>query len=162
MLIAKQVQGTWSCKSDKLSTARLREVRALLRKIKNAQIHYVGRGKNQLADVLASKALKEPIIGVVRFEEPKFQGVESLKDIINFLEIGEPPLHLTKGERQWLVRKVVGYGIIDKDIYLRGQDQVLRRVLTQENTPKILHACHDGLCGGYFAHNINCVKVLQA
>ena len=90
MLIIKQVLGTCSCKSEKL-LARLRQVRALLRKIKNAQIHYVGRGKNQI-DVLASKALKEPIIGAVRFE------VESLQDIIGFLEIGEPPLHFTKGE----------------------------------------------------------------
>ena len=105
-------------------------MRALLRKIKNAQIHYVERGKNQLADVLASKALKEPIIGAVRFEEPKFQGVESLQDIMCFLEIGEPPSHLTKGERQWLVRKAVRYCLINKDLYLRGQDQVLRRVPT--------------------------------
>ena len=58
----------------------------------------MGRGKNQLVGVLASKALKEPIIRAVGFEEPKFQGVESLQDIMGFLKIGEPPLHLTKGE----------------------------------------------------------------
>ena len=82
----------------------------------------MGRGKNQLANELASKALKEPMIGVVRLEEPKFQGMESLQDIMGFLKIGEPPPHLTKGERQWLVRKVVRYHLIDKDLYSRGQD----------------------------------------
>ena len=34
------------------------------------------------------------------------------------------------------------------------------RVPTQEEIPKILHACHDALCGGNVSHNINCVKVL--
>ena len=53
------------------------------------------------------------------------------------------------------------YCLIDKDLYLRVQDQVLRRVPTQEEIPEILHACHDGLCGGHFVNNITCVKVLQ-
>ena len=39
MLIVKQVQGIWSCKSNKLAN-KLREVKGLLRKIKNVQIHY--------------------------------------------------------------------------------------------------------------------------
>ena len=91
----------------------------------------MGRRKNQLvADVLVNEALKEPIIGAIRFKEPKFQGVESLQDVMGFLQIGESPSHLTKGEQQWLVRKVVRYCLIDKDLYLRGQDQVLRRIST--------------------------------
>ena len=77
--------------------------------------------------MLANKALKEPIIGEIKFEEPKSQGMESLQDVMGFLEIGDPPSYLTKGEWKWLVRNAVRYCLIDKDLYLRGQDQVLRR-----------------------------------
>ena len=108
MLIVKQVQGIWSCKSDKLSL-KIREVKSLLRRITHVQIHYVGRAKNQDADALASKSLKETTIGTVKLQEPKLQGKESLQDVISFLEIGEPPPSLTKGERRWLARKAVRY-----------------------------------------------------
>ena len=104
MLIVKQVQGIWSCKSDKLSL-KLREVKSLLRRITHVQIHYVGREKNQDADALASECLKEATIGIVKLQEPKLQGKESLQDVISFLETGEPPPGLTKGERRWLARK---------------------------------------------------------
>ena len=95
MLIVKQVQGIWSCKSDKLST-KLREVKGLLKRISHWQIHYVGRAKNQDADALASDCLKEATIGAVKLQEPKLQGKESLQDVISFLETGEPPLVLQK------------------------------------------------------------------
>ena len=108
MLIVKQVQGIWSCKSDKLSL-KLREVKSLLRRITHVQIHYVGRAKNQDADALASECLKEATIGAVKLQEPKLQGKESLQDVISFLETGESPPGLTKGERGWLARKVVRY-----------------------------------------------------
>ena len=65
MLIVKQVQGIWSCKSDKLAS-KLREVKILLRRITHVQIHYVGRAKNQDADALASECLKEATIGAVK------------------------------------------------------------------------------------------------
>ena len=86
----------WSCKSDKLSL-KLREVKGLLKRISHCQIHYVGREKNQEADALASE--KEATIGAVRLQEPKLQGKESLQDVISFLETGEPPPGLTKGEK---------------------------------------------------------------
>ena len=124
MLIVKQVQGIWSCKSDKIS-AKLREVKSLLKRIKLYQIHYVGRAKNQDADALARECLKEAIIGVVKLQEPKLQGKESLQDVISFLETGEPPLGLTKGERRWLARKTVRYRLIKDDLFCLGKDQVL-------------------------------------
>ena len=65
MLIVKQVQGIWSCKSDKLSS-KLREVKGLLRKIKHNQIHYVGRAKNSKADALASECLKVVMVGAIK------------------------------------------------------------------------------------------------
>ena len=73
MLIVKQVQGIWSCKSDKLAS-RLREVKSLLRRNTHVKIHYVGRAKNQDADALARECLKEATIGAVKLQEPKLQG----------------------------------------------------------------------------------------
>ena len=65
MLIVKQVQGIWSCKSDRLAS-KLREVKGLLRRIKHCQVHYVGRARNQDADALASECLREVTIGAFK------------------------------------------------------------------------------------------------
>ena len=73
-------------------------MKGLFRRIKHHQIHYVGRASNQEADALASESLKEVIVGAVKLQEPKMQGKESLQDVLCFLETGEPPPHLTKGE----------------------------------------------------------------
>lgn len=73
MLIIKQMQGTWSCKCDRLAS-KLCEVKGLLRKIRYHQIHYVGRVSNQEADALASECLKEVMMEAVKFQEPKMQG----------------------------------------------------------------------------------------
>ena len=108
MLIVKQVQGIWSCKSDKLAS-KLRKVEGLLRRIKHCQVHYVGRARNQDVDTLDSECLREVIVGVVKLQEPKMQGRESLQDVWCFLETGEPPPNLNKGERRWLARKAVRY-----------------------------------------------------
>ena len=72
----------------------------MLSKIKHCQIHYVGRAKNQEADTLASEGLKEVTVGVVKLQEPKLQGRESLHDVLCFLETQEPLPHTTKGERR--------------------------------------------------------------
>ena len=87
--------------------SKLREVKGLFRRIKHHQIHYVGRASNQDADILASKSLKEVAVGAIKLQEPRLQGKESLHEVMCFLETGEPPPHLTKGERRWLARKAV-------------------------------------------------------
>ena len=60
----------------------------------------MGRAKNQDAHALASECLREVIVGAVKLEEPKMQGRESLQDVWCFLEAGEPPPNLKKGERR--------------------------------------------------------------
>ena len=121
MLIVKQVQGIWSCKSDKLSL-ELREVKSLLKRITHVQIHYVGRAKNQDADALASECLREATIGAIKLQEPKLQGKESLQDVLSFLQSREPPPGLTKGERKWLARKAVRYRLIRDHLFCLGKD----------------------------------------
>ena len=88
------------------------------------QIHYVSRAKNQDTDALASECLKEATIGAIKLQEPKLQGKESLQDVISFLEIGESPPGLTKGERGLLARKAFRYRLIKDDLFCLGKDQV--------------------------------------
>ena len=161
MLIVKQVQGIWSCKSDKLA-AKLREVRALFRKIKYHQVHYVGRASNQDADALANQSLKEFTVGAVKLQEPKMQGRESLQDVWFFLETGEPSQGLNKGERRWLTTNAVKYQIMNTNLFSQGRDQVLKKVPSQEDIHRILHSCHNDVCGGHFASELTCRKILQA
>ena len=61
-------------------------------------------------------------MGAVKLQEPKLQGKENLHDVLCFLEIGEPPPHLTKGERRWLARKAVTYQLINEDLFCQGKD----------------------------------------
>ena len=57
-------------------------MKGLLKRIKHYQVHYVGRAKNQEAYALASECLKEVTVGVVKLQEPKLQGKESLQDVL--------------------------------------------------------------------------------
>ena len=122
----------------------------------------MGRARNQDADALASECLKEVSVGAVKLQEPRMQGKESLQNVSCFLEIGKPPPYLTKGERRWLARKVVRYQLVDKDLFCQGKDQVLRKVPSQEDIHRILHSCHNDICGGHFASDLTCRKILQA
>ena len=103
-------------------------MKGLINRIKHCQLHNVGKARNQDADALASECLKEVTIGVVKLQEPKMQGRESMQDVWFFLEIGEPPPDLNKGERIWLARTAVRYQIINTNFFCQGKDQVLRKV----------------------------------
>ena len=89
------------------------------------------------------------------------QGRESLQDVWCFLKTEEPPPNLNKGERRWLARKAVRYPIINKDLFCQGKDQVLRKVPSREDIHCILHSCHNDICGGHFASELTCRKILQ-
>ena len=122
----------------------------------------MGRAKNQVADALASECLKEAMVGAIKLQRPKLQGKESLQDVLSFLETGEPPPGLTKGERRWLARKAVRYRLIKDDLSCQGKDQVLWKAPPSGDIHQILHSCHNDVCGGNFAQDITCRKVLQA
>ena len=42
-----------------------------------------------------------------------------------------------------------------------GKDNVLRRFPHEDEIESILVACHEGVCGGHFAHDITSRKILQ-
>ena len=101
-------------------------------------------------------------MGAVKLQEPNLQGRESLHDVLCFLEVGEPPPHSTRGERRWLARKAMRYRLIGEDLFCMGKDQVLCMVPSKEDIHKILHSCHNDVCGGHFAYELTYKKVLQA
>ena len=42
-----------------------------------------------------------------------------------------------------------------------GKDQVLQKAPSKKDIFKILYLCHNDVCGGHFAHELTCRKVLQ-
>ncbi|MCO5559388.1 hypothetical protein L7F22_012987 [Adiantum nelumboides] len=161
LLLIKQVHGTWACRNQSL-VPRLRRVKELMKKFEAIQLYHVPRRKNQEADALASAQLQEVIMGGIKLQNPLFQGSDCMHDIVNFLETGECPQDMSKGQRQWLVRKATKYRLINEHLYCKGKDLVLRRVPHSKDIKQVLTSCHEGVCDGHFAHDITSRKILQA
>ncbi|MCO5612825.1 hypothetical protein L7F22_067096 [Adiantum nelumboides] len=103
LLLIKQVHGTWACRNQSL-VPRLRRVKELMKRFEAIQLYHVPRKENQEADALASAGLQEVIVGAIKLQNPLFQGSDCMHDIVNFLETGERPQDMEKGQQQWLVR----------------------------------------------------------
>ncbi|MCO5607235.1 hypothetical protein L7F22_061428 [Adiantum nelumboides] len=161
LLLVKQVHGTWACKNQGLEV-RLRRVKELLKRFEVAYLLHVPRKNNQEADALESEQLQDVTIGAIALQQPQFQGSDCMPEILHFFEIGECLEGLSKGERQWLVRKATKFRLINDDLYCKGQDQVLRRVPLSCEIQDILFNCHSGVCGGHFSHDITSRKIPQA
>ncbi|MCO5593358.1 hypothetical protein L7F22_047370 [Adiantum nelumboides] len=125
------------------------------------QIQHISRQHNKEADNMANTQF-EVMVGAIKFKEPLFQGQETIKDILYFLETGECPKHLERVQRHRLVKKALSYQLIGEHLYHKGKDLVLRRVPLVKEIEKILMSCHDGVCGGHFAQEITSRKILQA
>ncbi|MCO5563268.1 hypothetical protein L7F22_016905 [Adiantum nelumboides] len=161
LLLIKQVHGTWTCHNQSL-IPRLRRVKELMKIFEAIQLYHVPRKENQEANALASAQLQEVIVGAIKLQNPLFQGSDCMHDIVNFLEIGECPQDMSKGQRQWLVCKATKYRLINEHLYWKGKDLVLRRVPHSKDIKQVLISCHEGVCGGHFAHDITSRKILQA
>ncbi|MCO5560545.1 hypothetical protein L7F22_014160 [Adiantum nelumboides] len=161
LLLIKQVHGTWACRNQSL-VPRLRRVKELMKRFEAIQLYHVPRKGNQEADALASEQLQEVIVGAIKLQNPLFQGSDCMHDIVNFLETGECPQDMSKGQRQWLVRKATKNRLINEHLYCKGQDLVLRKVPHSKDIKQVLTSCHEGVCGGHFAHEITSRKILQA
>ncbi|MCO5588917.1 hypothetical protein L7F22_042878 [Adiantum nelumboides] len=161
LLLVKQVHDTWACTNQGL-VVRLHRVKELLKRFEVAHLLYVPRKDNKDADALASEQLQEVTVGVVALQQPQFQGSDCMPDILHYLETGECPKVLSKGQRKWLVRKATKFRLINDDLYCKGNDQVLGKVLLSCGIQDILFNCHSGFCGGHFSHDITSKKNLQA
>ncbi|MCO5564550.1 hypothetical protein L7F22_018214 [Adiantum nelumboides] len=92
------------------------------------QLYHVPRKENQEADALASAQLQEVIVGAIKLQNPLFQRSDCMHDIVNFLETGECPQDMSKGQRQWLVRKATKYRLINEHLYCKGKLYIIMGV----------------------------------
>ncbi|MCO5563739.1 hypothetical protein L7F22_017386 [Adiantum nelumboides] len=125
MLLVKKIKGIWACKNHSFLN-HLKQVKELMRHFQAVKIHHVPRMQNQEADALASeKLLAQVVIGAIVLKEPLFQSSDCMQDIVDFLNSGECPGGLIKGQRQWLVCKATRFGtpleiISDRGLGFRG------------------------------------------
>ena len=144
MLIIKQIRGTWTCKNFGLAT-QMQKVEQLMGNFKAIELHHVARVGNHEADALAGKKLNEFMIGAISFPKPRFNGNQHLQDVIRFLETGECPQEMEKGQKKWLAKKAAKYTLINEQLYCKGKDLVLRRVATLDEIQNIISSCHEGI-----------------
>ncbi|MCO5600553.1 hypothetical protein L7F22_054667 [Adiantum nelumboides] len=133
-----------------------------MKRFEAIHLYHVPRKGNQEADALASEQLQEVIVGAIKLQNPLFHGSDCMHDIVNFLETGECPQDMSKGQRQWLFRKATKYRLINEHLYYKGKDLVMQRVPHSEDIKQVLISCHEGVCSGHFAHDITSRKILQA
>ena len=132
-----------------------------MKNFKAFELHHLARAGNQEAYALAGKKLLEIEVHAISIPKPKFNGSQHLQEVSNFLETRECPAEMKKGQKQWLIRKATRYIMVNDELYCKGKDLVLRRVPTKEEIPLIISSCHDGTCGGHFAHDLTTKKILQ-
>ncbi len=166
LLIVKQVLGIWACKNEKLK-AKVKEVRTLLHHFEEAQIYHIPRKENHDADDLAQQAVVEnmdaPItIAAATLKSPRFEGLEALAPLVNYILEGEFPPDFSKDQRQRLIKKASSFLWLEGVLYQKGKDQVCRRIPTSSEIPCILQGLHEEACGGHFAHDLTTKKILQA
>ena len=95
LLIVKQINGVWACKSESL-LKWLQQVMDLLRGIGETQIIHIPRELNKETDALANEQLEEIVLAGIKFQCPKMQGAKDLEDVKHFLLTRECPQHLDK------------------------------------------------------------------
>ncbi|MCO5562422.1 hypothetical protein L7F22_016049 [Adiantum nelumboides] len=95
LLLIKQVHGTWACRYQSL-VPRLRRVKNLMKRFEAIQLYHIPRKENQEANALASEQLQEVIVGAIKLQNPLFQGIDCMHDIVNFLESRECPQDMSK------------------------------------------------------------------
>ncbi|MCO5552515.1 hypothetical protein L7F22_006027 [Adiantum nelumboides] len=140
LLLIKQVHGTWACRNQSL-VPRLRRVKELMKRFEAIQLYHVPRKGNQEADALANEQLQEVIVGAIKLQNPLFQGSDCMHDIVNFLETGECPQDMSKGQRQWLVPSKILEKQIDnlasnEDTYNREIGEILFEARVKANQPE--------------------------
>ena len=74
----------------------------------------------------------------ISIPKPKFNGSQHLQEVVTFLETGECPAKMEKGQKRWLTRKATRYIMVNDQLYCKGKDLVLRRAPAKEEIPLII------------------------
>ena len=83
-------------------------------------------------------------------------------DIANYLATGKLPNHFAPHERRRVVVQSANYSWIGNDLFLTGLDLIIRHRVREHEMAEILHACHDGPCGGHFSDKRTTYKILHS
>ena len=158
LLVIKQIQGVWKCQSDGLRMF-FKEALTLIKCFHKVQLKHVSRLDNKEADALAQDQLKKLKLETICILE-ECKDVTSLEEVCEFLDGGDFPKGLNSTQRKRLVVRASQYIMVDKDLYHKGKDGVLRRVPIKEEIVEILQKMHEEACGGHFSHDIMLRKIL--
>ena len=112
-----------------------------------------------MADQLASSKLQACVAGLA-ITQALYLGREALKDVDDFLSIGESPESLTKVQKRRLVQKASRFTVVGDDLMVYGKDGVLRKVLYKEEIGLVLQQCHEE--GGHTGKDQVLYRVLRA
>ena len=83
-------------------------------------------------------------------------------DISNYLAIGKLPNHLSQPEKRHIIVQSSNYSWVDNDLFRTCPDIIIKRLVQEDEMTDILHACHDGPCGGHFSDKRTAYKVLHS
>ena len=83
-------------------------------------------------------------------------------DITNYLATGKLPNHLSPHEKCCIIVHIFNYSWVDNVLFCIGPYLIIRRCVWEDEMIEILHACHDGPCGGHFSDKRTSYKILHS
>ena len=82
--------------------------------------------------------------------------------IVNYLVSRKMPYEWTSQQKKKFLSDVRFYYWEDLELFFKGQDQLLRKCVPEEEQFKILEFCHDRPRGGHYASKTTAQKVLES
>lgn len=80
-------------------------------------------------------------------------------DIVNYLVIGQMPMHWTKQKSKFLV-EIKHLFWDDSYLFKYYPDQIIRRCIHENDQQSLISFCHDHACGGHFSARKTAAKIL--
>ena len=154
-LVIRQMNGVYKARSPNLQDLYKRAME-LKEAFEFCKFVHVQRKENQKVDELATKALaflKEATLALIDTCWPELQ------DVQYYLKEKHFPHGLSPQQKKRLTRKAYPYTILGDVLYKQGKDKVLRRVVSLEESKRILELCHE--CSGHFASASTTRKILN-
>jgi hypothetical protein len=82
-------------------------------------------------------------------------------DIVNYLVIGQMPLHWGQQDKIKFLSMVKTFFWDDPYLFKYYPDQIIRRCISKHDQSNVISFCHDHACGGHFSANKIAAKILQ-
>jgi hypothetical protein len=82
-------------------------------------------------------------------------------DIVNYLVIGQMPLHWGRQDKSKFMSMVTNFFWDDPYLFKYCPDQIIRRCIPEPDKSSVISFCHDHACGGHFSAKETAAKILQ-